>query len=347
MSDYLTNLLARSFAVEPAIRPRLVSLYEPSPIDMSLFENEVESERSASRRDNVRIEVVDSLSSPLPLQERTRVRVSSEPIVPLTSSEPTRFDNFSPDVDSPAAREAPQRSVQPSASLPREDHQAAPAEQTRVVAERIEAASKHRDFASRELPSATAPSSPTQQVEHTTPVLVKTNLEESRQSSEETFVSRRTPVQPSSIETNRPPPDLSAPLALLIPVEQSSAPARPHVSAEKAEAPNKSATPVTRVEREVETRNVVTHFSPNGTQAPRVSPANVVHPISVAPAPRIDKDKNAERTIASEPTIQVTIGRVEVRTVVADEGRRNQSSKQSRLMSLDDYLRQRAQGAKP
>jgi len=117
--------------------------------------------------------------------------------------------------------------------------------------------------------------------------------------------------------------------------------------AHSREEPEKNGQPVvTRVEREVETKNVVTHLSPRVETNRSVSLANVVHPVSVAPVLHLDNRHDAEPTIASEPTIQVTIGRVEVRSVVADEGRRSQQKSQSRLMSLDDYLRERDQGAK-
>jgi hypothetical protein len=64
--------------------------------------------------------------------------------------------------------------------------------------------------------------------------------------------------------------------------------------------------------------------------------------------PPAELDKEPGQIEAVEPVINVTIGRVEVRAVApttAQPKDRNSTSS-SKLMSLDDYLRQRAQGGK-
>lgn len=73
----------------------------------------------------------------------------------------------------------------------------------------------------------------------------------------------------------------------------------------------------------------------------------VAQPLSVAPAPA-PPEVNAEPqvVVTADPTIQVTIGRIEVRAIPSDSRPQSQKPGSARLMGLDDYLRQRAQGAK-
>jgi hypothetical protein len=62
--------------------------------------------------------------------------------------------------------------------------------------------------------------------------------------------------------------------------------------------------------------------------------------------PSADLHKEPSQTKAIEPVINVTIGRVEVRAIAASNAPRKDrnSGSSSKLMSLDDYLHQRAQG---
>ena len=83
--------------------------------------------------------------------------------------------------------------------------------------------------------------------------------------------------------------------------------------------------------------------SPARTTAPP-PPTIVVHPeiSQVRPAAETRVDSPAP-----EPNVQITIGRIEVRAIKAAEVQpKNDRPAQSTLMSLDDYLRQRAQGGK-
>src|SRR5262245_60411968 len=96
MSDYLTNVVARSFGIEPAIRPRVVSLFEPLRNDLPVFEKEVEVEQPARREPapaQVQAELAGSSSFPPPLIEPARAPVLPQPIAPSTSNESTHLDN--------------------------------------------------------------------------------------------------------------------------------------------------------------------------------------------------------------------------------------------------------------
>lgn len=89
----------------------------------------------------------------------------------------------------------------------------------------------------------------------------------------------------------------------------------------------------------------VQDLSPARTLVPPPQPPTiVVHPeiSQVRPAAETRVDSPAP-----EPNVQITIGRIEVRAIKAAEVQpKNDRPAQSTLMSLDDYLRQRAQGGK-
>lgn len=67
-----------------------------------------------------------------------------------------------------------------------------------------------------------------------------------------------------------------------------------------------------------------------------------------AARPLVELDKEPAQTETIEPIINVTIGRVEVRAAApaTSQLKDRNSTASSKLMSLDDYLRQRAQGGK-
>ena len=84
--------------------------------------------------------------------------------------------------------------------------------------------------------------------------------------------------------------------------------------------------------------------SPARTTVPSQPPMIMVHPeiSQVRPAAETRVDSPGP-----EPNVQITIGRIEVRATKAAEVQpKNDRPTQSTLMSLDDYLRQRAQGGK-
>lgn len=89
--------------------------------------------------------------------------------------------------------------------------------------------------------------------------------------------------------------------------------------------------------------------------APRVDvlrPAPASHgdrPLPALPA-RVERGREpppASPLSAPAPTIQITIGRLEVRAAAQPPTPSPRARQQSAVMSLDDYLRQRASGSKP
>ena len=79
------------------------------------------------------------------------------------------------------------------------------------------------------------------------------------------------------------------------------------------------------------------------------SSTNALDSATVSAArPLLELDQESAQTETIEPIINVTIGRVEVRAAAPATSRLKdrKSTSSSKLMSLDDYLRQRAQGGK-
>jgi hypothetical protein len=71
-------------------------------------------------------------------------------------------------------------------------------------------------------------------------------------------------------------------------------------------------------------------------------------PLLTAPVrrPRLAPAERTAAAATAEPAIQVTIGRIEVRAA-AEQGPRRKERADSPVMSLDEYLKQRAAGGKP
>jgi hypothetical protein len=73
-------------------------------------------------------------------------------------------------------------------------------------------------------------------------------------------------------------------------------------------------------------------------------PSKVVRP-GIAHHSKLETLQVPKHERSAEPTIQVTIGRVEVRAVVQPAGAAGKERSTSVVMSLDEYLRRRARGA--
>jgi hypothetical protein len=79
-------------------------------------------------------------------------------------------------------------------------------------------------------------------------------------------------------------------------------------------------------------------------QPVKILPGTPLAPGSVTPAQRVSAPLPRPQHTAETPSIQVTIGRVEVRAVAPQPQPSRQKPAQARMMSLDEYLRQRASG---
>jgi hypothetical protein len=86
-------------------------------------------------------------------------------------------------------------------------------------------------------------------------------------------------------------------------------------------------------------------LSPSRTTVPMTPATIAVQPQNISPTRPVAEALASSP--APEPNVQVTIGRIEIRAIKEAEVKpKNERAVQSTLMSLDDYLRQRAQGGK-
>ena len=332
MKDYLTNILDRSFSVEPAIRPRLVSFFEPPRIDMPVFEREVEVEPAVPKKARAerRVEIDDVLFETPHVSRRVEEGRLVEPTPRHFAESPAQLDHAAPPSDLPAVTPA----TQPHAPLLTTDDQKSASKETRVVERIIERVKEPVRVESHTQPSLNVIPALTEQP----PKVVRSEVAfDNDRSTEKSLVQSRVPVQTSPPEINR-----HADLRIHMQLNEADQPAshQPEVTKQPV-APT-----VTRNVIEMRETHLLTNPSPPAPAKP-TAPRSI-QPVSVTPArlPRVSEADEAKHEPRNEPTIQVTIGRVEVRAVTSNEVPKSQRPKPAPLMSLDDYLRQRAEGSK-
>lgn len=149
------------------------------------------------------------------------------------------------------------------------------------------------------------------------------------------------PVVSDSLAFTRATPIIHAKEAPVVPPKQDendTPPLRNATEQPQQRAPESPVVERTVIERVVAPREsseaVVAPKTPNVIASPKIKP--YVPPVLPAPA------KTAEKT-EPMPTIQVTIGRIEVKATPPPAPSRKQTSAPA-IMSLEDYLRQRAGG---
>jgi hypothetical protein len=353
MSDYLTNLAARSRAQTPTIRPRLTSRFEPVRGLQAFFPGPEPVVAGFER-----------VASGAPLgRNELQIRNANPP-----SAEPLRLP--------PAAIES--RTVEDSASTVGRGPQPSEAEHQAISAVMQLTAEEGRTLAAR-APDLAAPSS-TVSVTPTVATPKRQVVPPPIESSAKGKMSRRE----NAIETRTESPAVKdravAPVSGHLPVPPQpgeskllTEPVEPNVSRPLSEArhgdgPHANAIPAPHSEMprptsvlivprvRLERNRFAAEREPSSTIAEPISPAPAGQPRSRAVAPSLpvaslvrSSERLTEETIrpeSAEPVINVTIGRVEVRAVSssASQPKVERSKTPSKLMGLDDYLRQRAQG---
>ena len=357
MTDYLTNVTLRTLRPEPAIKPRLRSLYEPSPAfepelsDAQPLWESVESMVSAEPTStNPSIEIAPPVRRPTTRQPdtRTETRMASTDAEPLDESSPTSKLILQRPTEAPVPRISDGRSPQTNLSeqLATEDvkpslvdqldgssaRQLVP-EQTRVLSAQL------ATDQSRPIKKAPAPS-------HVSASQIETKVP-SR--SAETLVDNTEPHREEAVVRLNAPFDL--PTAQITKENAAHQPPNllPALPESTSYQVNRRVTVEQNIVREQSQRSIrsmpVESSPPERVTSTRVS-AVVVQPHNamlahstkaVVPEP--------PESIQPEPTVQVTIGRIEIRASMdAAPRREGRQSAAPKLMSLDDYLRQRAEG---
>lgn len=354
MRDYLTNLAARSLDSTPAIKPRLTSLFEP------VRDPGVISEPGLGAQ---RLEGIDNVDTGVAVPNRRADELQIEPARSFRQITRAQvFEDAHPEyVGEPARLSEQERPKPPAASNPTVQ----PSTSGRTVSETANRVSTVTNAA---LP-AERPAPPP-----AVPVFAVSSAHE-RPDREDTTSAARA-QRAVKAEIDRPPVNVISE-ALRPPVEPPHHQAiEPRISEARSELRGDDRPRVDltadepQQERQLSPRLIVPHIEVEGTRAEHNQPpapsavqhsksdtGNVRRP-STAPmdspwdswarrSADIDTKPLGADT-AVEPIINVTIGRVEVRAELPTTERQKvrSSTPASRLMNLDDYLRQRAQGGK-
>jgi len=318
MSDFLTNLVTRSVGAAPVIQPRLPSLFEPAKPYMGSFAEASPRVEEVVREAGLEtaVENADRLSvlpreGQAPVTKSGAERSASQDLL-LPTAQPVRADESS---RGRAARKPDGIPSQSKSAIPREnapDVQPAPAQ---------------------------------------VPPDKKNAL--SPRSSEAANYDRRTAPVPavSAQERNAAIGDLFAPAVL--PKSTAEVPGQSAVqhSATGSEVPKSASRNLTPAK--VDVPREFHQTAESHAQSPLVEPARSQDiaprtPAAIAPAsaPSFEFARHvppAPRVSPPEQTIQVTIGRIEVRAVSQAATPKQRAA--SPVMSLNDYLQSRRGGA--
>jgi hypothetical protein len=348
MTDYLTNLAARSLERAPAIQPRLAALFEPLSVAGPLF--------TRLGRSDDRFEADVTRDEP-GAGTRPQTRADHEP-----ENNPRITASLNP------ARESPAPDKSDAALRPSED-------QSKPVATRVEFAEPEpspkktsADSGHREHPVSVSRPSEEGQAIMFPAVEVSLSAETSRR--EEVGQPDKVPEQvedevvvtlvADSNETLRPRKSARA--------EKKSVAPQDSVTLNESRSPERSSatTPLDQnYQRQSPQSLIVTRATIEAIRAERGGHASTTAEPAALPSangpasianlqpPRNHRGRRAvpaaEESIGSEtqPSINVTIGRVEIRAQPPTVSRTPpKNSNSPKLMGLDDYLRQRAQGGK-
>lgn len=354
MSDYLTNLAARSLDPTPAIQPRLASLFEPlrevgpmfpRPVGDRL-EGTAVSEEAVPDLVQARAAngpVNEPRTAPSPITASKVFDESSHPgaIREVTPRVPKRGRRPVATTMKPAAEQSPRlEMIVDGISASGQTVSAEPPKagtQDVVPVGRLSAGkeSPHRNDPSpgeTTTPPARNESAPTLPDEIREPHRLASARRLQNKSGERRTSEQLIEPQVANNPTRVAPADHTDQRA------QSRSLVVPRIVIERTNADRDQRPPI----------SVPVSFVPNGGKAPRSSTNDLDTTTGFRARPPAELEKEASQTEAVEPVINVTIGRVEVRAVApanAQPKDRHPTSS-SKLMSLDDYLRQRAQGGK-
>ena len=354
MRDYLTNLAARSLEPTPAIQPRLASLFEPLSLVGPLFPR--------PGRAGDRFEIVTARDEGAPDALTQSHADHDSRTEPARSSLPAALFKIGNESSDPASSEAlppvsdQQRKpivttanlAQPESRSPKETHDilsrdeivsaSRPSEGSKakivvpVIGVAVSSESSPRDEPGR-------PEKVSEATKNEIAVTVVANANERRRLRESTRPENRLVERRISESLNESRAEVNS--NAIKPVGQN----------DQTQSSSQSLI-VPRVA-------VETIRDDRGPRPPSSLPETAVlrGPTVIRPFANIKPHKDSRArptdTVGDEPrspeaqsSINVTIGRVEVRAVIPATRPSRKDSESPKLMSLDDYLRQRAQGGK-
>jgi hypothetical protein len=358
MTDYLTKLALRTLSPEAAIKPRLRSLYEPSralepgssdaqprweSVEATVSTEETSTEHSFEIAPRVRRPTTRQADTP------TEMRLASTGAEKLDDSSPTAKLTQQQPTGAPVPRISDRRSpgTNLSAQLSTEDvntsledrYGSSPSRQ--LLPEQTSVLSAQLSTPDQSTPTKNAPP----------PSHVRASQIETKVSSR----SAETLADNTELRREEAGLRLNAPFDL--PAAQSTkenAARQPPnlltaLPESKSHHVNRRVTVEQNIVLEQSQRSIgpmPVESSPPGRVTSTKAPAVIVQPHNtmLAHSTKAVVSKLPE-PIQPEPAVQVTIGRIEIRASMdAAPRREGQRPAASKLMSLDDYLRQRADG---
>lgn len=314
MSDYLDNLVNRTISPDNIVSPRPASLFETAPVGVSPFANHPHDLNPEG--DEVENESLAASVTPAP-----PMRVGPLP-PPLTNAEPTSHTTRPPGL-----HPAPTFPPTPPTLLPTPVVQTAP---------HVE---KHQpDNDPMPIP---------------TPIIQQTIIEKTVDSRTNTVLA--TEEKPALAPKTQKVFETIVQPVLIPPVADTSPlPTKPQPLQKTAESQKLTPEPHFK---QVEVQRIVEPFLPADPQQNRESQRSPVPLADTAPnsepmagqprlVPRIEPAITVPKQVIPAPpapTIEVTIGRIEVRATPPASNPKKQPA-QPLVMSLDEYLRQRVNG---
>lgn len=354
MKDYLTNLAARSLAPTSAIQPRLASLFEPLSLVGPLFPRPGRvGDRFAT------IDARDEAAQDALTQPGADYDPGTEP--PISSlaipSKVTKESSASATREAPPLASDQQRKpvattklAEPALRIPKEIGDGSSRREQIVSASRPSEEGKAKIVVpvigvapSRESPRWDEPRRPEKVSEATTDesaVTLVANAYEARRPREAARPENKLVERRDSESLNEAR------------AEDRSSAITPRSQNDQRQSSSQSlVVPRATIEAIRTDKGPRSPISIPETAAPRDT--TVSKPIALI-KPHKDSHARPTDTVGDEPTgpeaqpsINVTIGRVEVRALLPTTSRASRKDSESpKLMGLDDYLRQRAQGGK-
>ena len=353
MSDYLNNLVARSLEPTPAIQPRLASLFEPLSAVGPLFPR---PGRVVDRFE--RIAARDEAAPDALIQRRADHDPGTEP--PISSSTTTLINIGKESSDLARSKAPPQVSDQqrkPVAATMK------PAESEPRIPQKIA-----DDVTGRELIASASQTSAESKAKTVVPVIGVPLSSESSHRDQRGWPEKETTRREVAVTLVAGTYEARRPRETAGPENKLGERRGPESSS--ASAPRDGSTVISSLSQNDQTQSssslvvpraaIETIRADRGSLSPLFVPETAAPRDAMAPPPiskiklhqdsrRRPDDTEADEQVgpATEPSINVTIGRVEVRALLPTASRpARKDSGSPKLMGLDDYLRQRAQGGK-
>ena len=329
MSDFLDNLVARSLSRVETVRPQVISIFEPPPVNSgAIFHDSTKPELPLVEREMEnpiaeRLGRVQSLwrgekdqgaiaVEPHIPQERSESHVDSQPIPPVktqgwAADESSAMTSYSPVEPSPTI---PART--PSRAVRRKRAAVAP-----VITEEALGSNSPNEYNSDEKSRPTRePGAASSSTAHITPLRAR----ELAKSLAPMHVGRISALVKSERKRSETPPTIET----IVRKGQVEDEATPTHEAKTSQLRPASAT-----------QNLP---SPQ----PKISPLAPIVPASIVVSPHVLPGPPHDDGAKEAPSIYVTIGRVEVRATVPPPVRSRPQPASAPAMSLNEYLRQRA-----